>query len=244
MKSKAFLITGATKGIGRALTLKFAKEHCQIYALGRNQALLNEVAAYSQNIHPILADITTIEGRNKIVQTLQNEPYFSIIHNAGMSSSTALSALNEQSLRQHFETNFFAPVLLTQAFLSHLKGQRVLHISSGAALQGRAYKLPYCSSKAAMHRAIESLQAELQEHNIYFANVRPGMVDTPMQEELRSEPLPTRDFYIRAQKENQLLAPETVAEFVAWLMLRISPERFSQTFWDIHDERYQHEWRG
>ncbi len=243
MPRQTLLITGCSRGIGRALAQKFAAQNCVVYAVSRTLSSLQSLAESSNYIHPIEADITTVQGRETIYHALDNEPMLSIIHNAGTSNSATFDNLSETSLREAFELNFFAPILLTQHLLIKLKGQRVLNISTGAALQGRAYKLSYCCSKTAMHRAIESLQQEFSSQEIYFANLRPGMVDTPMQAHLRNETVPTRDFYIRAQAEGELISPETVAAFVSWVMLNTSNAEFTETFWNIDEPKYHDRWQ-
>ena len=244
MNTHTILITGCTKGIGRALAIKFAKAHCKVYAVGRQASELKNLAELYAGIIPVVADITIKKEREKIVLALQAENSLSIIHNAGISASAKFQNLDESVLRQHFETNCFAPILLTQALLPKLQGQRVLNISSGAALEGREYKLPYCSSKSAMNRAIESLHHELYSQGIYFSNLRPGMVDTPMQAQLRGEDVPSRDFYIQAQQKGQLFSPEKIADFVYWVMLKTDAKTFTETFWNIYDANHQNKWQN
>jgi NAD(P)-dependent dehydrogenase (short-subunit alcohol dehydrogenase family) len=242
---KTLLITGCTKGIGRALTIKFSKEDYKVYAVGRDQEQLNALAKLSENIHPICADITNTSEQSKICKVLKCESSLSIIHNAGVSSSAPFELIQEDALRQHFETNFFAPLLLTQELLPQLKGQRVLNISTGAAVMALESMLAYCTSKGAMHHATQCLNTEFHSHGIYFGNLRPGMVDTSMQETLRNtskEILPTRDIYIRAKNEGKLVSPETVADFAAWVLLKTDATSFVENFWNIYDEVYQPKW--
>ncbi len=245
MTTQTLLITGCTKGIGRALAIYFAEHDYKIYAVGRDQHQLSELSAVSKNIHPICADITNMNGQNAIESALKKEAYFSIIHNAGILSSSPFHLMAEQDLRQAFETNFFAPLLLTKKLLTKLKGQRVLYISTGAAVQNLQSELAYCTSKGAMHHAIQCLNTEFNSHGVYFSNLRPGMVDTNMQASLREasvDILPSRNFFIRAKEEGKLIAPETVAAFVSFVMFKTDVKAFTENFWNIYDEIYQSEW--
>lgn len=245
MTTQTLLITGCTKGIGRALAIHFAQQDYKIYAVGRDQDQLSELSTVSNNIHPICTDITSVNGRNAIESALKKEAALSIIHNAGISSSSPFKLMAEQDLRQSFETNFFAPLLLTQQLLSKLKGQRVLYISTGAAVQNLESKLAYCTSKGAMHHAIQCLNTEFNSHGAYFSNLRPGMVDTNMQAALREtslDILPSRDFFIRAKEEGKLITPETVAAFVNFVMFKTDPKTFTENFWNIYDEVYHPKW--
>ena len=242
---KTILVTGCTKGIGRAVALKLAQSNCKVYAVGRDKNQLETLAAQSDLIQPICADIAKTLDRGIITQQLEHESAISIIHNAGVSTPAPFAQMTENLLREHFEVNFFAPLLLTQQLLSKLKDQRVLHISSGAALMALESKIPYCTSKGAMHHAMECLQKELGNSHFYFSNLRPGMVDTALQENLRntnSKILPTQDFYVRAKKEGRLISPEIAATFIAWVMLHTNNQIFIENFWNIYDDSIHSKW--
>lgn len=242
MPISTFLITGATQGIGRATALKLVNEQCKVYAVGRNPELLSSLNKESAYIQTITADITTVHGRNNISQALAQEPAFSIIHSAGIVSSNPFTTMNETVLRQHFETNFFAPLLLTQKLLPQLQGQKVLNISSAAAVGYLADKLSYCTSKGAMHHAMLYLDKEFMKEPIYFANLFPGMVDTGMQEKLRQENLPSSTAYKEAQAQGKLISPALVADFIAWVMLKTDNATFSGKTWDIYDAKLKKQW--
>ena len=240
---KKILITGCAQGLGYSLALQFAKEDCYVFAVGRNLKQLQELTKQSSFIQPIVADITTAHGQQKIIETVGNES-LSIVHNAAIAEPMQFANFSENSLRLHFETNYFAPLLITEKLLPLLKGQRVLHISSGAASIPLAGLLPYCATKAAMEHTAQCLNAELNAREIYFANLRPGMIDTPMQSRLRNsseEVLPNRKFYIDAKQAGQLVSPDKVAKFIAWVMLKTANKTFSDSIWNIHDEKNK-EW--
>jgi NAD(P)-dependent dehydrogenase (short-subunit alcohol dehydrogenase family) len=239
------VVTGCSKGIGYATALKLAQESCKVYAVSRNAAALQTLAQQSQNIQPITADISTATGREHIADSLKHETSFSLIHNAGVSQPSPFQELQESVLRQHFEINFFAPLLLTQRLLAQLKGQRVLNISSGAVSLALVSKLAYCTSKSAMHHAMQCLNAEFAAQGILFGNLRPGMVDTDMQKALRNADaatLPSKNFYLQAHTEGKLIAPEIAAAFIAWVLLNSEDQAFAETFWNIYDEVHQAKW--
>jgi NAD(P)-dependent dehydrogenase (short-subunit alcohol dehydrogenase family) len=236
------LITGCTHGLGHALTLRFAKAGIKVYAVGRKQKLLQELAQSSSLIHPIMADIATVSGRKTIAERIKKEP-LSIIHNAAIAKPCPFASLSEELLREHVETNYLAPLLITQQFLTLLKDQRVLNISSGAASIALPGLMPYCTTKAALEHAGKCLDAELQD--IYFANLRPGMMNTDMQSNLRASDLnnlPNREYYIQVEKNHKLLAPEATAEFIYWVMLKTDNTEFSQNLWNIYDDSYLGRW--
>ena len=234
---KKILITGCTKGLGYALTLEFAKRGFYVFSVGRDSKKLNELASLSSRIEVICADIATSCGRNLIVNAIKNDS-ISIIHNAAILYPEQFARMAEDSFRLQHEVNYLAPLLLTQQLLPVLKGQRVLHISSGAAEIALPGLLPYCVTKAAVEKAVNCLNAELNPQEIYFSSLRPGMIDTPMQLQLRTsnnKDLPGRQFYIDAKQLNQLVSPEKVAEFVFFVMAKTENKIFTDSSWRYPD---------
>lgn len=243
---KKLLITGCSGGLGRELALFFAQKEIEVHAVSRDQEKLDELAQSSVFIHPIVADIATQEGRRIIEENVKNEDALSIIHNAAYTQPCPFSELTEENLRLHFETNCIAPLLLTQKLLPYLtKGQRVLHITSGAANLPLPSLLPYCISKAAFQHAAACINKEAE--GFLCASLRPGMLDTPLQEKWRETDislLPNKDYYIQQKEENRLISPILGAEFVGWVMLQTTDEEFSKTAWNIYEESYQPSWLG
>ena len=243
---KNILITGCTQGLGNALAKKFADLNLTVFAVGRNIALLEKLASYSKKIHSISADINTKAGKKIILENIDSVKEISIIHNVAIAEPCMFSSLNENLLRKHIETNYISPAILTQKILPKLQAdQRVLHISSSAANLSLPGLMSYCTTKSALEHMTNCLNMELNKQGTYFANLRPGMIDTPMELKFRTSSLnelPQREFYVRAKNENKLIQPEIVAEFIAWVMLKTEDEIFSNTLWNIYNESYQPQW--
>lgn len=232
---KNILITGASQGLGRALAIELAKMNHKIYAVARSESLLMELSQFSDLIIPIVADISQEKDRQDLYKQINKSQNFSIIHNAAIAIPGLFS--DDVLAQQHFATNYFAPLEITRSLLPLLKGQRVLHISSGAADLALPGLLSYCVSKAALERATPCLNAELNSKDIYFANLRPGMIDTNMQAKLRNSEktkLPDCEFYAEAKNQNKLANPGEVAKFVTSVLLNTSSQVFSQTLWDVN----------
>ncbi len=243
----AVLITGCSYGLGNALALKFSKYNCHVYAVGRNRSLLEKLAEKSSNIKPIIADITTKNGRLKIQELMNSEKKsISIIHNAAILEPRIFKLSNEALLREHAETNYLAPLFITHSLLPWIKqGQRILHISSAAANLQIDGLMSYCTTKAAMQFAIECLNVELNSDKIHCANLRPGMLDTPMALKQRSadpKHFPNQDYYLQLYKEKKLIDPEVAAEFVAWVMLKTKASDFSKNAWNIYESWHHRHW--
>ena len=242
---QTLLITGCTSGLGEKLALHFSSMGCHVYAVGRNKVKLNELEKQSPLIRPIVADITQEADRLTIAEHMKGVT-FSVIHNAGIAVPSPFKTLDVHSLLQHVETNFVAPLLLTQQLLPFLKsGQRLLHITSGAATRPLPGLLHYGTTKAAMQHAILCLDKELSEYGIRCGNLRPGMMDTPLVErwlQMDESQLPEKDFYLQAKSNQILISPQLVAMFVAWVLLKSSDDTFAETAWNIYDKTQQCHW--
>ncbi len=140
---------------------------------------------------------------------------------------------------RNIEVNLCGPFNLTQAALPELMKQkgRVINISSGAAetvIQGAS---AYCAAKAGLNHLTRIVAAE--NPDITAVAVRPGVVDTPMQEVLRQEgpqvmPAQQAAYYQDLQKNNLLEPPEVPGRAVAWLAL-YAPQTFSGKFVNYDD---------
>jgi benzil reductase ((S)-benzoin forming) len=164
-----------------------------------------------------------------------------IINNAAFVEPEIFTHMSIKIIRQHFETNFFAPVVLLQKILAQVPVARVLNISSGAAEIPLLSLFAYCTSKSAMHHAVKCLNLEYP--NTKFANLRPGMVDTGLQDRLRnidSSIFPNGNFYLKVKEEKKLINVSTVADYVFWVINQ-PIDIFAQD-WSIANESDQKYW--
>ena len=240
------LITGASRGLGHALATRFAQTGHTVLAVGRDAMALEHLQAnYPKFIQAIVADITTEAGREAIYKHVMHAAKpLSIIHNAAIAETCALSNINDELFQTHFATNVFAPLLITQQCLPLLTtGQRILHISSAAAVLPLEHQLLYCTSKAALEHASRCLNTELNERGVYSGILWPGVMTTPMQEKLCTEGEPAaREFYIKLREQKQSLQPELVAEFTEWVLLKTTNQDFSTKTWNIYDVEQHPNW--
>ncbi len=184
MNNKSIVITGASGGIGMALVKKFLSCNYTVIAISRNIVNLELLKQEYQNLQIIQADINNDNDRQKIFALLHNK-VISIINNAAYSGTpAAFKDMKIDDLRLFFETNFFAPLMILQYLLDHNTVEKVLNISSGAAQMPQNKIFGYCTSKAAIHYAFECLKLEYP--NTRFSNLRPGMVDTKLQDQWRT----------------------------------------------------------
>jgi benzil reductase ((S)-benzoin forming) len=240
-----FLVTGGGSGIGRALAHALSARNKQVLIVGRREQALAKTAAFSSLINYLCADITTDKGRQQIIMQLREAPSLeAIVHNAGIIEPIApITAIEEPAWQRLMATNVNAPLFLTQLLLDKLQKGRVLSIGSGAAYFPVAGWAAYCTSKAALAMLMRCWQLESQD--TAFANVMPGIINTDMQAIIRyaaGMDNEKQQFFQNLYKEEQLLAPATVALFLTWLLLDIPKSEFIAKEWDIYDQTHHTFW--
>ena len=245
---KHILITGGGTGIGRALAERFAAKGWRVTIVGRRLELLQEVARdYPDKISIISADVGSIQDRQKIVSEAKGTLDL-LVHNAAVLGPVGpILDQSPEDWKSHMATNVEGPLFLTQALLPNLvENSRVIHISSGAAHQGIPGWGMYCTSKAALFMLGQLLKDELAQRNIWFGSVRPGIVDTPMQAEIRAlEPkdFPMVEQFRQYKATGALVTSELVAQYLEWLLLEVSGPQLGEREWDIRDAEWQSAWQ-
>ena len=101
----------------------------------------------------------------------------------------------------------------------------------------------YCTSKATLLMLGQILKNELAKQGIWFGNVIPGNVDTPMQAEIRAidpEIMPMVEQWRQYKATGALFEPEFVAQFLEWLLLEVHDAQLGEKEWNIRDSEWQH----
>ena len=185
---KSIFITGASSGIGRALSMKFANEGWKVIASARRINLLKSLSNESVNknfIKPIQIDITNNKMVcNKISSIIKTYGIPDIIFlNAGTNNPNSNSIFSLEETRQIFETNFFGTLNCLSAILPYLKKKKqsqVIIMSSVAGYRGLPYAAAYCSSKSAISTFAESIYNQCKKYGIKVRVVNPGFIKTPL----------------------------------------------------------------
>ncbi len=185
------LVTGASKGIGFELVKTLAADPTNlIIAVSRNINSLQHLVTKhnSHSVMPVKADITRKTDQQKITKLIRSLhlPLDVLIHNAGNIVNKPFNKISAEELRSVYETNVFAPFLLTQQLVP-LMGKKtrghIVTISSMGGVQG-SNKFPglsaYSSSKSALCGLTECLAEELKSNNIAANCLAIGAVQTEM----------------------------------------------------------------
>ena len=240
-----YVITGGGSGLGRALALELVKRQQAVFIVGRHEESLRSTAQQSSLIEYCCADVGLSSDRAKIADYLANQPkILGLIHNAGIIDPIVpMAQIQETEWRACMATNVEAPLFLTQTLLPQLTHARVLHVGSGAAYFPIKGWSAYCTSKAALAMVTRCWQ--LEEPSLVIASVMPGIVDTAMQATIRHADYmdpEKQEFFCQLKQSGELLSPETVGAFLAWLLLDVSSKQYVAQEWDIYDTSHHAMW--
>jgi len=178
------VITGVTRGLGRALAEAFITDGHAIFGCGRNVSAIESLKSDYPQHHWSSLDITDAEGLKQWAADVAKEtPIDLVIQNAAiLLDPQPLHEVKEADFRKILEVNVLGPHLVTRAFLPHLlsRGQgMIIYLSSGAGRMGLPSIGAYCTSKWAVEGYAKSLAAELPA-GIAAVPLSPGMVNTDM----------------------------------------------------------------
>lgn len=186
LKDLTVWITGASSGLGEALTLEFARRGATVVLSGRNSEKLEAVKNKCKNPKKHLVvpfDILDV-AQTEIAYSTVIEKTGSVdwlINNAGVSQRSLIMDTAEEVERKLMEIDYFAQTRLTRLVLPEMIAQgggKIVMVSSVAGLLGTQYRGAYGAAKAAIHMWANSLRAELSDKNISVATIFPGFIQT------------------------------------------------------------------
>jgi len=184
---RAFLVTGASSGIGRATALLLDRSGFQVFAGVRRseygEALRRQA---SERLTPILLDVTdprSIEAAVKsVADELRGRALAGLVNNAGIDIASPLETSSIAEVRPQFEVNVIGLLAVTQAFLPLLRQGRGRVVNIGSVLGRLAIPLmgAYSASKFALEGLTDALRIELRPWRIHVSLIEPGPVATPL----------------------------------------------------------------
>lgn len=189
LSNKIAVITGGDSGIGRAVSVAFAKEGADVaivYLYERSDALETKAAVekYGHQCLLIEGDLTNEHFSMKVVNdTLQRYGHIDIlINNIGVQfPQDSILDISSEQLERTFKTNIFSFFYMTKAVLPHLKrGSTIINTASITAYQGKKQLIDYSSTKGAIVSFTRSLSLSLVNQGIRVNAVAPGPTWTPL----------------------------------------------------------------
>ena len=220
--SRRVLITGASRGIGRAIALQLARDGFEVVinyrsrkeAAEKAQATIRELGGEAMLLPFDVADREA--ARESLEATVAAEgPFFGVVSNAGVHADAAFPALRGEAWDRVLRTNLdgFYNVLhpLVMPMVRAKQGGRIVSIASASGVMGNRGQVNYSASKAGLIGATRSLALELAKRRITVNAVAPGLIDTEMVEGIPAEEI------ARMIPMRRLGTPEEVAAVVAFL---------------------------
>lgn len=177
LKNAVVLVTGANRGIGAEFVAQLKERGAgKIYAASRNAS-----AVGVDGVEPIQLDITDPSQVQAIAAAAGDVQV--LINNAGISTGTSVVSGDVADIRREMDTNFYGPLLMTQAFAPILKangGGAILNVVSALSWFTAPGAGAYAASKAAAWSLTDSARLELADQGTHVVGVHMGLVDTDM----------------------------------------------------------------
>jgi NADP-dependent 3-hydroxy acid dehydrogenase YdfG len=239
MKDKAIIVTGASSGIGKALAKNLAAKGYAIFAVARSKERLEALAKEHANIIPVCADITVEQDRKSlIVKVAELGKPVDVVNNAGVAMPKSIDLITDAEWHKTFKTNVDAPYWLFRDCLPYFDQSRVLNISSGLAHSTLPGTGVYSITKAALYMLYQVINTDLEPSKVIAGSLRPGIIDTEMQQQLRSKDVsefPSVAIFKGFHEQKQLRDADDVAEYIANVLLNTTDADFKLKEWNIDD---------
>ncbi|HIC89635.1 MAG TPA: SDR family oxidoreductase [Anaerolineae bacterium] len=225
------IVTGAGRGVGRAVALELARRGADVVVVSRTEAeaLLTKVKIQELGQRAVasrtdVSDPVAVE--RMVALTLAEFGHIDIlINNAGVIAPIApAEQCDPEAWSRNIDINLKGPFYVSNAVIPHMRRQGrgvIINVGSSAAHQIITGWSAYSAAKAGLYRFTQILAAEVEPYGIRVLSVRPGAADTSMQEEIRSAPeklfgRENLERFRRKYEEGRLFPPDVPARMITW----------------------------
>jgi len=224
LSGKTALVTGASRGIGRASALALAKAGAQVlvhYSTGEQAAasVVAEIRQAGGRAEKVAADLRAPDGPHELakrVRAVIGDRLDILVANAGISKTATIEETTVEDFDDLFAVNVRAPYFLVQQLLPTMsKGSSIVLLSSLAAHASVGTLSAYAATKGAVDTLVKHFSSALGERGIRVNAVAPGVVETDMSNFARTDA--GRDFTLGMQALKRLAQPEDIGAVVAFL---------------------------
>jgi NAD(P)-dependent dehydrogenase (short-subunit alcohol dehydrogenase family) len=209
---KRHLITGASRGIGRAIAEKLAAPDVTLLLHGRDTVALaktcKSVNSRCARVVRLIHDLAVPKGVSDLIAEVGDDPLDLLANNAGIAVVKPFGEITMTEWEQTLGVNITAPFLLIQRFAPQMApGSSIVNILSVAAKTGFANWSSYCMSKFALEGLSQSIREELREHKIRVINIYPAATDTEIWSNVEGD-----------WPRHKMISPEEVASAVVFAL--------------------------
>jgi 3-oxoacyl-[acyl-carrier protein] reductase len=193
LKNKNALITGAGKGIGKAIAIALAQEGVNVILVSRTQTDIDQLADEASNLGvkslALAADVSDMDSINSAVEKAlaKFKTIDILINNAGIAAFGKFMELEPAEWEKIIQVNLMGTYYTTRAVIPNMIERQtgdIINISSTAGLNGNALTSAYSASKFAVLGLTDSLMQEMRKHNIRVSALTPSTVATDMAKNL------------------------------------------------------------
>ena len=228
LQDKVVIVTGASRGLGKAISKYLVGEGASVVAVARSQDDLNKLQQFNfEKIHPVVCDMTKKEEVEKLVNIAIDKfkRLDGVVNNAGVAPAENSLESSIEIMESTLQVNVVAPAIISKSaaryFVENSQPGAIVNVASTSGLKGKASLASYSSSKGALLRLTESLAAEWARYGVRVNAVAPGAFETSAQSAVleNDDLLKAR---LRKIPQRRMGAPEEIAPLVAYLLSELS----------------------
>lgn len=218
---KVAIVTGSSRGIGKAIAKDFAKEGAKVvicgttieHAMTTSQELQNELSLPQDNFLPVGVDMKDTNSIINLVETTINkwQKIDILVNNAGITATKSILDSTDADFSNMYDINVLGLLKTTREVVKYMKntGGSIINTSSMVGINGGNHQVSYASSKFAVNGITKSLAKELGPYNIRVNAVAPGVVETDMMKNSVSEDM--KKMLINLTPLRKTATPEDIA---------------------------------
>lgn len=207
------LVTGASRGIGKAIAKNLITLGHEVFVSARNEELLKEYKNYC------VCDLAN--GIEKLGEYIKANEIDVLVNNAGEYIYSAIENMTYEQIEHITKVNFEAPMYLISKAIPYMKLKkrgRIINIGSISGVMGEANASLYSATKSALFGATKALALELAEYGITVNTINPGWVDTEMGNSSAEDGEFTKEEIVECIPQRRFVSPIEIAGMVKYLI--------------------------
>jgi 2-deoxy-D-gluconate 3-dehydrogenase len=225
LSGKVAIVTGASRGLGRAAALALAGEGVNVLAVGRDEGLLGELEGAAAGapgaVEGLACDLVDLERASELPARAEAlfGPLEILVNNAGIAPAGPFLEQDWEQWERVFRVNVTAPATLAKAAGAGMveRGRgKIINVASTAGLLGKASLVSYSASKGAVVQMTKALSSEWARHGVQVNAIAPGAFETDAQKLVLESPEILRR-RVRKIPAGRIADPDELGSLVCWL---------------------------